>query len=123
MIKTVILEQKIYTQRIPYDVGYTKRTTFTKYIAENGGAVCAVNGEIVEPNAGNETYRGLKAKGAVCVEREVTNESDAEIIDRIESGIDRHAAYIDNYNQYAEVRERNDRLYKLLTEFKDIAKK
>lgn len=121
MITRITLEERIYTQRIPRDVWYTTRKHFTKYIAENGNAICAINGEIVEPEAGNETYRKLKAKGAIVKDREVFDMNDAEIIEYIESGIDRHIEYIENYRQYAEAKEHNDKLYKLASEFRRIA--
>lgn len=122
MIKTIILAQPKYTAYIPHTVGHATITRFTKYIAENGNAVCTINDEIVEPNAGNDLYRKLKADGAVLYKRMVTDAGDDKIIEIIEDGIDRYIEYIDNYKQYAEAKESNDRLYKLASEFERIAK-
>lgn len=120
MIKIVVLEERVYTQRIPRDVWYSVRRVFKKYIAENGNAVCAIDGEIVEPNAGNEVYRKLKAKGAKCVEREVLDMSDEEIIEYLDSGIDKYSMYIDNGRQWEEAEMRNYKLRKLIKEFERI---
>lgn len=122
MIKTVVLGNKVYTQLIPREVWYTERTRFMKYIAENGNAICTVNGEIVERDAGNDIYRKLKAEGAVVETRETYEKSDDEIIRYIESGIDKYVEYIDNYRQYEDACRSNERLRKLASEFKRIAK-
>ena len=121
MIKTVVLEKKVYTQLIPREIWYGERTWFVKYIAENGNAVCTVNGESVLPSDGNDLYRKLKAKGATCISREVTYESDKEIIERFERGIDKYTAYIDNYEQQKRAERNNKRLRGLISEFKQIS--
>ena len=95
---------------------------FTKYIAENGNAVCTINNEIVGRNAGNDIYRALKADGAVVTERDTYDMDDNEIIEYLESGIDKYVQYIENYNQYAQAQEHNDKLHKLIAEFRRIAK-
>ena len=96
---------------------------FTKYIAENGKAVCAINDEVVEPDVGNDIYKALRAEGATVVNREfIIGKTDSEIVEYIESGIDKYLQYIENYKQYEQAREHNDKLYKLAEEFKRIAK-
>ena len=113
MIKRVILIQRNR---------YITRTFFTKYIAENGGAVCTVDGEIVTPSEGNDIYRKLKAEGAVREEVTFTDMNDREIIEHIESGIDRYTMYIENYNQQLEAERNNDRLRGIASAFKEAAK-
>lgn len=112
MIKRVVMKDSRY---------FATYIHFMKYIAENGKAVCAIDGEIVEPSAGNDVYRKLKAKGATCISREVLDKSNTEIVEYIESGIDRFADYIDNYRQYDEACRRNYKLKKLVSEFRRVA--
>ncbi len=109
-------------KRITLKCGSFSYKCFIKYIAENGNAVCAINDEIVEPEAGNEIFRKLKAKGAYVSDREVIDMDNEEIVRYIESGIDHYVEYIDDYRRYEQVRSQNDRLHKLILEFGRIAK-
>ena len=111
MIKTTILTERNK---------YRTCTFFRKYIAENGNAVCTINGEVVEPNAGNDIYRKMKAEGAAS-ERVVVDASNNEIIALLESGIDKYVQYIDNYRQYEEACRSNDKIRKVIAEFKKVA--
>lgn len=109
-------------KRVTLKCGGFSYKCFTKYIAENGKAICAINDEIVEPEAGNDIYRALKEDNAIVTDREVIEMSDKEIVEYLESGIDKYAVYIDNYRQYAQAQESNDRIRKLISEFRRIAK-
>lgn len=112
MIKRIVMKDNRYFATYVY---------FTKYIAENGNAMCVVDNEIVEPSAGNDVYRKLKARGATCLSRTTKDASDSDIIEFIESGIDKYAEYIDNGRQYDEACRRNYKLRKLASEFRRIA--
>ena len=123
MIKVVVLrsEEPVWNGYYKPYIWVGRLHRFTKYIAENGNAVCTVDGEIVEPNEGNDTYRKLKAKGAVCTSRETWDMNDSEIVEYIERGIDKFTHYIDNYKQQQQAEANNDSLYKLSSEFKRVA--
>ena len=126
MIKKVVLKRNMrtsYYKGRPQGGFTADYKVFAKYIAENGNAVCAINDEIVEPSKGNEIYRELKASGAKCTERETIEASDSEMLDMIESRVDRHVEYIEDYKQYRAACERNDRLYRLAAEFRRVAER
>ena len=109
MIKKIVLKN-----------GVTDYKVFTKYVADNGKFICAINDEIITPEEGNAVYRSYKECGAVCTQHETSNESNNDIVSIIESQIDRYAVYIENYNQYAVAEEKNRKMRKLLTAFKAI---
>lgn len=94
---------------------------FEKYIAENGNIMCAVDDEVTTREAGNEFYKELKTRGAVCTSRKTWDMDNEEIADYIKSGIDRNVEYIDDGKRYFAVKARNDKLWKLLKEFRNIA--
>lgn len=108
-------------KRITLKCGAYRRKYFVKYIAENGNAVCTINDEIVEPSAGNEIFRELKARGAEVVSRDILEYNDRETIDFIDEGIDEFVEYIENFRQYEEARAHNDRLRKIMNEFTRVA--
>lgn len=101
--------------------GYYRNTYFTKYIAENGCFVCTVDGEIVNPDAGNNTYKNIiKTKKDVSIKKEIDTKGDKEIIDYLEGGIDKYVQYIENYEQYRKAYDNNARLRKLISHFEAI---
>ena len=123
MVKVVVMKEKVAYDVHRGSILYGDRYTyFKKYIAENGNAVCTVNSEVVAPNDGNEIYRELKAKGAECTKREVLGIDDAATILYIEEGIDKYVEYIDNGRQYDEAKAHNKKLYKIISEFRKVAK-
>ena len=102
--------------------GSYKRKYFVKYIAENGNYICAIDDEIVLPNEGNNIFKELKSEWEDCsVEVTILDKNNAEIIEYIEKGIDKYVEYIDNYYQYKDAKDNNDRLYKLISKFKSIS--
>lgn len=109
-------------KRVTLRCGGFSYKNFTKYIAENGNAVCAINDEIVEPDVGNDIYRALKEENAVVTNRVAIEMNDEEIVKHLESGIDKYVEYIDNYRQYMQAQEKNNRIRKLISEFRRIAK-
>ena len=94
---------------------------FIKYIAKNGNYICAVNDEIVSKDDGNQMFKNLILESEnYKVEKSAINKNNSEIIEYISSGIDKYAHYIDNYKQYREAMDNNERLYKLIEEFEAI---
>ena len=122
MIQKTYLSYKPIMRYIPKPLyGLTKYHSFIKYIAENGNYLCVVDGKIVSKDEGNQMFRELKSKHPECkIEKETDNLNNNEIIDYINSQIDKYANYIDDYNQYKSVTDFNERLYKLISEFKSI---
>ena len=122
MIERTILTEKVLFEYTKYGAIYVdKHHYFDKYIAENGHYVCTVNDEIVSKEKGNEIFKNLKSKSHKCsVTKEIILKNDNEIIEYIESGIDKYAVYIDNYKQYKEAIEHNRKLEKLVYSFKSI---
>lgn len=94
---------------------------FIKYIAENGNYICAVNDEIVSKDDGNQMFKNLISKYEnYKVEKSTIDATNDEIIKYILKNVDKYACYIENYNQYREAMDNNERLYKLSREFKAI---
>lgn len=122
MIQKTYLSYKPIMQYIPKPLyGLTKYHSFIKYIAENGNYLCVVDGEIVSKDEGNQMFRELKSKYPECkIEKETDNLNNNEIIDYIDNQIDKYANYIDDYNQYKSTMDVNEKLYKLISEFKSI---
>lgn len=122
MIEKTVLTEKIYTQYIPNKISYNVHHIFTKYIAENGEYICTINDEIVSKNEGNETFRNLISEAEdYTIEKTILNKNDMEIIEYIKGGIDEYVEYIDDYYQYKNAKDNNDRLYKLISKFKSIS--
>lgn len=115
MVKIVMLAER--------GRGLKTFTYFEKFIAENGNYICAIDDEVVDRDEGNAIYKEMKARGAVCVLNETGDRNDEEILSYIEAGIDHYAAYIDNYKQYREVEERNAKLRKLASAFRQVAER
>ena len=100
--------------------GYNYKN-FAKYIAENGNYICVVNDEIVNPSDGNKLFRDLKMEYPNhSIEITTLDYNDDEIIKYLDSGIDKYVEYIDNYRQYRDAKENNNRLEKLISKFKSI---
>ena len=122
MIEKTVLTENIYTQYIPNKISYNVHHIFTKYIAENGECVCTIDDEIVSKNEGNEIFRNLTSKAEdYTVEKTILNKNDTEIIEYIKENIDEYVEYIDDYYQYKNAKDNNDRLYKLISKFKSIS--
>ncbi len=122
MIKITTLKYDSYKNTKDFEHGSYRTKNFVKYVAENGNFICTVNGEIVTKEEGNKTFRELKSKfyNDCKVEKELLNYNDEEIIKYLKGGIDRYVEYIDNYNQYRKVKDNNERLWKLVSEFMNI---
>ena len=122
MIQKTYLSYKPIMRYIPKPLyGLTKYHSFIKYIAENGNYLCVVDGKIVSKDEGNQIFRELKSKHPECkIEKEIDNLNNNEIIDYIDSQIDKYANYIDDYNQYKSAMDANERLYDLIKKFKSI---
>lgn len=94
---------------------------FVKYIAENGNYICAVNDEVVSKDDGNQMFKNLISESEnYKVEKSAIDATNDEIIKYILKNVDKYACYIENYNQYREAMNNNERLYKLSREFKAI---
>ena len=94
---------------------------FKKYIADNGNYICAVDGDIVSKEEGNEIFKNLKSEYPNCVvTREIIYKNDMEIFEYLENGIDKYVEYIDNYYQYRQAKDRNEQLWKLISNFRTI---
>lgn len=122
MIEKTFLSYKPIMQYIPKPLyGLTKYHSFIKYIAENGNYICVVDGKIVSRDEGNQIFRELKREHSNCkIEKEICHLNNDEIIDYIDSQIDKYANYIDNYKQYRSAMDTNERLYDLIRKFKSI---
>lgn len=94
---------------------------FIKYIAENGNYICAVNDEVVSKDDGNQMFKNLISESEnYKVEKSAIDATNDEIIKYILKNVDKYVCYIENYNQYREAMDNNERLYKLSREFKAI---
>ena len=113
MIKRTILN---------YLGNYYYTTYFTQYIAENGKSLYTIGNKKVSKKEGNDLFLDLiKNSIEYNVKTNIIETDDQGIIDFLEKGINQYVEYIDNYKEYKSECENNERLYKLIKEFKKIA--
>ena len=117
-IKTVSVQALM-----PYGIHkYIRWATFTTYEADNGNKLFTIDGTSpIDREEGNKKYREFARAEGFKRSENVIETTDADIVTRLEQGIDQYVDYIDNGDQWSAAVARNRRISEFINTFKKIA--